>query len=146
MIRVCAIKSCVRVGVFPRSATVTIFNASRCASTSAKEVAKTPIFPKLEDVKMDELIGGNNFGQKTYYVERSSTGNLPVYSAYKNGGNKTITEIRKIQGDIIQLRNDLQEQLPFIPKESWSVVMQSKKIIIKGNAVEAIKRVLTKRF
>lgn len=132
----------------PRPATASIFQITRCASTNAEQAAETeaPVFPRLEEVKMGELIGGSNFGQKTYHVERSSTGNLPVYSAYKNGGNKTITEIRKIQGDIIQLRNDLQEQLPFIPKESWSVVMQSKKIIIKGNAVEAVKRVLTKKF
>lgn len=146
MIRTCAIKSCVRARFLPGPAAVSIFQITRCASTNAEQAAEAPIFPRLEDVKMGELIGGGNFGQKTYHVERSSTGNLPVYSAYKNGGNKTITEIRKIQGDIIQLRNDLQEQLPLIPKESWSVVMQSKKIIIKGNAVEAVKRVLTQKF
>ena len=146
MIRSCATKCFARGKCFPGSATASIYQTLRLVSTNSNKAPEAPIFPRLEDVKMDELIGNNNFGKKTYYVERSRTGNLPVYSAYKNGGNKIITEIRKIEGDIIQLRNDLQDQLPFIPKESWSVVMQSKKIIIKGNAVEAVKRVLTKKF
>ncbi|CAI4056805.1 mitochondrial 54S ribosomal protein mL49 SKDI_03G1300 [Saccharomyces kudriavzevii IFO 1802] len=146
MIRACAFKNCVGRRFLPRPTRTTMFQTLRYASTSENKAVETPIFPKLEDVDMNELIGNNNFGKGTYHVERSSTGNLPVYSAYRNGGNKTITEIRKIQGDIIQLRNDLQEHLHFIPKESWSIVMQSKKIIIKGNAVEAVKRILTKKF
>ncbi|CAI4037644.1 hypothetical protein SMKI_03G1220 [Saccharomyces mikatae IFO 1815] len=146
MIRLFATKCCARGKRFSGSATVSIYQTLRYVSSSPNKAGEAPIFPKLKDVKMEELIGNNNFGKKTYFVERSSTGNLPVYSAYKNGGNKVITEIRKIQGDIIQLRNDLQEQLPFIPKGFWSVVMQSKKIIIKGNAVETVKRVLTKKF
>ncbi|AJQ33140.1 CDN_1a_G0006210.mRNA.1.CDS.1 [Saccharomyces cerevisiae] len=146
MISSCVTRCFGRGKCLPGPATASIYQTIRCISTNSNKAAEAPIFPKLEDVKMHELIGNNNFGKKTYYVERSRTGNLPVYSAYKNGGNKTITEIRKIEGDVIQLRNDLQEQLPFIPKKSWSVVMQSKKIIIKGNAVEAVKRVLTKKF
>nr|AAT92839.1 YCR071C [Saccharomyces cerevisiae] len=119
MISSCVTRCFGRGKCLPGPATASIYQTIRCISTNSNKAAEAPIFPKLEDVKMHELIGNNNFGKKTYYVERSRTGNLPVYSAYKNGGNKIITEIRKIEGDVIQLRNDLQEQLPFIPKKSW---------------------------
>lgn len=103
------------------------------------------VFPRLEDVKPEELIGNQKFGKKSYFVQRSSNGNLPVYTDYKNS-NKIVTEIRKIQGDPIQLRNDLQERLPFIPKKYWKVIMQSKKIIIEGDAMVYVKKVLSTTF
>lgn len=103
------------------------------------------VFPSIENVKPEELVGGASFGFKTYFVERSSTGNLPVYSEYKRNG-KVVTEIRKIQGDPIQLRNDLQERLPHISKKAFKVIMQSKKIVIEGDAVRDVKHVLSTTF
>ena len=35
-----------------------------------------------------------------YVVKRSTTGNVPVYSAYRNGGTRKLTVIRRIDGDI----------------------------------------------
>lgn len=104
------------------------------------------VFPRIQDVKPEELLGSEAFGKGKYYVSRSSTGNLPVYTDYKAGGNKVVTEIRKISGDIIQLRNDLQAELPQIPREAWRVIMQSKKIVIKGDAASSVKEVLQKKF
>ncbi|CCC70040.1 hypothetical protein NCAS_0D04590 [Naumovozyma castellii] len=104
------------------------------------------IFPRLTDIKASDLIGGSSFGSGNYFITRSSTGNLPVYSDYKAGGNKHVTEIRRIQGDIIQLRNDLQKKLPKIPLDNWKVLPQSKKIIIKGNVVMEIKQILSSSF
>lgn len=105
------------------------------------------LFPKLEEVKLEELISEENkFGNGTYFVERSETGNIPVYSDLKGGGNKTVTEIRKVRGDIIKLRNDLQEILHYIPKENWKVLPQSHKIIIKGDAVKIVKDILETSF
>lgn len=93
-----------------------------------------------------DIVGHKSFGFGTYFVRRSVTGNLPVYTDFKAGGNKMVTEIRKIDGDIIQLRNDMQLDLPHIPKDSWKVVMQSKKIVVKGDFVRDLKRVLQKKF
>ncbi|CAB4254767.1 similar to Saccharomyces cerevisiae YCR071C IMG2 Mitochondrial ribosomal protein of the large subunit [Maudiozyma barnettii] len=105
------------------------------------------LFPKLEDISMNELISEQiPFEKGKYFISRSKTGNLPVYSDTKGGGNKLITEIRKIQGDVIQLRNDLREQLPFIPEKNWKVLTQSRKIIIKGDAVKQVKGILTRTF
>lgn len=103
------------------------------------------VFPSINDVQIEQLVGASNFGKKTYFVERSTTGNLPVYLDYKNG-NQVKTEIRRIHGDPIQLRNDLQERLPHIPKDSWKIIMQSKKIVIKGNVVADVKEVLSTTF
>ena len=103
------------------------------------------LFPKLSEISMNELVSETKpFGKGQYFVERSQTGNLPVYSDTKGGGNKFVTEIRRIQGDVIQLRNDLQEKLPYIPKKNWKVLTQSQKIIIKGDAVKQVKGILTK--
>lgn len=104
------------------------------------------IFPRIQDVKPEELLGGGSLERRTYFVERSSTGNLPVYTDYKAGGNKLVTEIRKVSGDIVQLRNDLQAELPHIPKEAWAIRPQSKKIVIKGNVALDIKTVLQSKF
>ncbi|AEY97250.1 FAER262Cp [Eremothecium gossypii FDAG1] len=102
------------------------------------------VFPRASDISLDQLPGASNFGRKTYSVARSSTGNLPVYSEYKSG--KVYTEVRKISGDIIQLRDDLQQRLPKIPRDSWTVIMQSKKLLIKGYYVREIKHVLSSTF
>ena len=81
--------------------------------------ASSDLFPSLSSVRPDELLTERKrFDQGTYFVERSSTGNLPVYSDFRAGRNKVVTEIRKIRGNVVQLRNDLQEMLPDIPKKS----------------------------
>lgn len=104
------------------------------------------VFPRIQDISVQDLVGAGPFTRKSYFVERSQTGNLPVYSEFKANGSKFVTEIRKIQGNIIQLRNDLQEQLPYIPKDCWTVRPQSKKIIIKGDALKDVRDILSKSF
>ena len=36
-----------------------------------------------------------------FFVSRSRTGNLPVYTDYKHGRKTVLTQIRKIDGDIM---------------------------------------------
>lgn len=103
------------------------------------------VFPALSDVRPEELVGYVPFGVKSYFVERSATGNLPVYSDFKRGG-KVVTEIRKIHGDPVQLRNDLQARLTHIPKDSFRVMMQAKKIVIEGEVVKQVKNILSSTF
>lgn len=118
-----------------------------CAKRMYSSTTALPLFPPLSAVSPGELISERQtFGHGTYYVERSATGNLPVYSDTKGGGNKPVTEIRKVQGDVIALRNDLQAALPFIPRDNWKVLLQSRKIIIKGDAVKQVKTVLSRSF
>lgn len=104
------------------------------------------IFPRIQDVKPEDLLGSSSFEKQQYFVERSATGNLPVYTDYKAGGNKSVTEIRKITGNIVQLRNDLQAELPRIDKDAWTIRPQSNKIVVKGDVAQDIKKVLRAKF
>ncbi|SCU77887.1 LANO_0A01530g1_1 [Lachancea nothofagi CBS 11611] len=103
------------------------------------------IFPTVHEVRPEEIVGYTPFGVKSYFVERSATGNLPVYTDFKSGG-KVVTEIRKIHGDPVQLRNDLQARLTNVPKSSFKVLMQAKKIVIEGDVVRKVKNVLSTSF
>lgn len=71
-------------------------------------------------------------------------GNLPVYIDVKH--NLCLTEIRKVQGDIVLLRNDLQEVLSDVPKDKFKIVMESKKILLKGDYKQRVVDVLEKVF
>lgn len=106
------------------------------------------LFPKLEDVKQQDMTPLNNSvtTRGKYFVGRSETGNLPVYTEYLGGGSKVVTEIKKIRGDPVQLKLDLQERLPFIDKKNWRVVATSNKIVVKGNYCSEIKKVLSTTF
>jgi large subunit ribosomal protein L49 len=42
-----------------------------------------------------------------YHVSLSASGNYPVYTDYKRGGNLRITTVRKITGDVTALKNEL---------------------------------------
>ncbi|CCH61945.1 hypothetical protein TBLA_0F04120 [Henningerozyma blattae CBS 6284] len=126
------------------NAIVSVRNLRSITTTTSN--SRIPSFPDMTNVQLDTIVGFSKFGKGSYFIERSSSGNLPVYSDIKGGGNKIVTQISKIKGDIIQLRNDLQNALPFIEKNRWTVLMQSKKIIVKGDYVREIKDVLTKRF
>lgn len=46
-----------------------------------------------------------------YLVKRTANGNLPVYTEYKNSRSRAITIIRRIDGDIESLRNDLERKV-----------------------------------
>ncbi|AET38219.1 mitochondrial 54S ribosomal protein mL49 Ecym_2497 [Eremothecium cymbalariae DBVPG len=103
------------------------------------------VFPHIRDVNPDQLVGSSKFGKNMYFISRSIHGSLPVYTDIKSG-NAAVTLIKNVQGDIIQLRNDLQKSLPDIPRDSWKVLMQSRKIVISGDYVKAVKRVLSEAF
>lgn len=102
-------------------------------------------FPKLAEISAKDLHSAQTpFGYKTYFLERSSYGNLPVYTDYKQG--VPYTEIRKVKGDIVQLRNDLQEVLEDVPKGNFKILMESKKLLIKGWHKERLVEVLNATF
>jgi large subunit ribosomal protein L49 len=54
---------------------------------------------------------------ESYFVRRTSPGNLPVYHTKKRGGNLRETKIRKIEGNIMVLRDQLQKALGVESKE-----------------------------
>ncbi|MCJ1471429.1 hypothetical protein MMC13_000068 [Lambiella insularis] len=67
----------------------------------------------------------------SYHVHRTASKQLPVYHDAKRGGNLHQTRIRKIEGSINDLRNELQEALEL--REEQIVINQlTRHIIIKG--------------
>lgn len=50
------------------------------------------------------------FGPKQnlpFFIQRTETGSLPVYIDYKNGRTRTMTIVRKVQGNIVELQKEL---------------------------------------
>lgn len=79
-----------------------------------------------------------------YFVERTKSGNLPVYTDYNNAGG-VWTEVRKIQGNAGALRNDLKAALDLSKREIW-VQDTSNRVIIKGNHSQTVKEILGQAF
>lgn len=44
-----------------------------------------------------------------FLVERSHVGHLPVYTEFKAGRTKVVTQLRKIRGDVDSLRKDMEK-------------------------------------
>ncbi|ANZ75425.1 BA75_01944T0 [Komagataella pastoris] len=108
---------------------------------------KSSVFGDIKTVDYKDLLGYHQVGglSKTYFVPRTSKGNLPVYKDYKR--KVPYTEIRRVSGDLTSLRNDLQEALKGrTVKNDYKCMIQSQKVIIKGNHVEAVTKLLAEKF
>jgi large subunit ribosomal protein L49 len=65
-----------------------------------------------------------------YRITRTPSNNYPVYTLAKRGGNMKLTKLRRIEGDVNVLRDDLQQALGMDQKEV--VINQlTKQIIVK---------------
>ncbi|KAL2150457.1 hypothetical protein VTH82DRAFT_7020 [Thermothelomyces myriococcoides] len=54
---------------------------------------------------------------KPYFVRRTPSNQLAVYQLAKRGGNKKLTTIKKVEGDRVQLRSALAQELGLPEKE-----------------------------
>jgi len=52
-----------------------------------------------------------------FEVERTSTGNLPVYTDFRAGGNRSVTVVRKIFGDVDEFKDELSKVVSNSPIE-----------------------------
>jgi large subunit ribosomal protein L49 len=66
-----------------------------------------------------------------YFVHRTPSSNLPIYLLTKNGGNLKQTKVRKLEGNIAVLHNQLREHLKIEKKEDIKINPLTKHIIIK---------------
>lgn len=69
--------------------------------------------------------------QLTYRVNRTPSQQLPIYLLAKRGGNLKQTRLRKIEGDIAKLKQDLQKALGIIEDKEIQINQLTKHIIIK---------------
>jgi large subunit ribosomal protein L49 len=66
-----------------------------------------------------------------YFVHRTVSRALPVYTDYRNGRTRRLTIIRKVDGDAQQLRADLIKELE-IPQEHVTVNKLNGHVTVKG--------------
>ncbi|QSZ31428.1 hypothetical protein DSL72_000993 [Monilinia vaccinii-corymbosi] len=77
-----------------------------------------------------------------YWVSRTPSKNLPVYLLAKAGGNLKQTKIRKIEGDIMKLKEQLEEAFS---NKQIRVNQLTKQIIIKGWHKQDVEKFLEER-
>ncbi|KAH6721195.1 mitochondrial large subunit ribosomal protein-domain-containing protein [Leptodontidium sp. MPI-SDFR-AT-0119] len=76
---------------------------------------------------------------KPYLLLRTPSNKLPIYHLSKRGGNKKLTRVRKIEGDVNMLRQDLQKELGMGEKDV--VVNQlTRQVIVKGHMKPQIEK------
>ncbi|KAL9003776.1 MAG: hypothetical protein Q9188_003381 [Gyalolechia gomerana] len=66
-----------------------------------------------------------------YHVYRTPSQQLPVYHLAKRGGSLLQTRLRKVDGDIMKLKSELQQALG-LKQDEISVNQLTRHIIIKG--------------
>ncbi|KAI9659244.1 MAG: hypothetical protein M1829_006584 [Trizodia sp. TS-e1964] len=79
-----------------------------------------------------------------YFVHRSTSKNLPIYLDYKRGGNRLETRLRKLEGNLGVLREQLIKSLK-LPPEDVAINQLTKHIIIKGHKKDQLKKFLIDR-
>lgn len=79
-----------------------------------------------------------------YHVSRSKNGNFPIYTDYKRGGNLHQTTVRKITGDLSQLRDELRV---WLNKKNEDVKINSltQHVVVKGHCKEEVQEFLEGR-
>ncbi|KAI9506088.1 ribosomal protein L49/IMG2, partial [Coemansia spiralis] len=75
-----------------------------------------------------------------YYVHRTRFQTLPVYSDIKNGKTRKLTLIRRIEGDIGALREELSRHLD---DSSIQIKSISNQLVIKGDRTKEVREWLT---
>ncbi|KAF2011672.1 hypothetical protein BU24DRAFT_426754 [Aaosphaeria arxii CBS 175.79] len=112
-------------------------SSGRAAASNIAQVSK----PKAQTSKTAKENKATSTPQSTttlelppakYHVERSKSGNLPVYQDYKRGGNLHLTTIRKITGDRSALRDELRVLLGK-KDEDVKINQLTKHVTIKGH-------------
>ncbi|KAK0113778.1 hypothetical protein ONS95_014027 [Cadophora gregata] len=79
---------------------------------------------------------------KPYRLVRTPSNKLPIYLLWKAGGNKKLTRVRKIEGDVNMLKTDLQVALGM--KEGDVTVNQlARQVIVKGHMKPQIEKFFT---
>ncbi|KAI1158608.1 mitochondrial large subunit ribosomal protein-domain-containing protein [Nemania serpens] len=95
-----------------------------CARTYADSAAD-PVAPK----------------QLPYFVGRNNLNNLAIYQKSKRGGNYKITILKRGEGDLAALKQDLKDVLQ-VPEDEVSVNSRTSHIVLKGHKRDEIKNFL----
>ncbi|CAD6455377.1 6e5cbd31-0af8-4f5e-abb5-507f3fc95a05 [Sclerotinia trifoliorum] len=129
----------------PRSTTLRYFlGVARLStnSTSATSATSASSSSTSTSTSTPPQITSAEAPNQPYHVSRTHSKNLPVYGRAKAGGNLKQTIIRKIEGDIMKLKEQLEGAL--FNKEV-RVNHLTKQIIIKGSCQLEVRQFLEER-
>ncbi|KAF6219286.1 hypothetical protein HO133_005111 [Letharia lupina] len=108
-------------------------------------VSKTPTPPPASPaVKPSAQVGLAALPPLPYHVHRTASQKLPIYHLAKRGGNLHQTRIRKIEGNVEKLREEIVAGLA-LKEETVVINRLTGHIIIKGWYKDNIKRFLEER-
>ncbi|SCZ96064.1 BZ3500_MvSof-1268-A1-R1_Chr8-1g09980 [Microbotryum saponariae] len=102
-------------------------------STLETETTTTPPTPKKSSAPT-----GNEPEPRllSYFVRRTAGGELPVYVDVLHGGSKRLTLIRKVDGNLEALRQDLSQYLVGVPNY---IKPHARQVVVKGDYVRQTK-------
>ncbi|PBP19711.1 hypothetical protein BUE80_DR009433 [Diplocarpon rosae] len=81
---------------------------------------------------------------RPYRISLTPSKNYPVYMLQKRGGNKRLTKVRRIEGDITALKKDLQEALGLRDKDV-TINQLTNQIMVKGYQKSQIEQFFMER-
>ncbi|KAN0101880.1 Mitochondrial large subunit ribosomal protein (Img2) domain containing protein [Hyaloscypha variabilis] len=120
--------------VLPRASTIQRFLGIAKVSTNATKASSLPVPPPPPQATTPAQ-------QKPYRVTLTPSKNYPIYTLAKRGGNMKLTKLRRIEGDVNALRNDLRQALGVDEKEV-TINQLTKHIIVKGHKKPEIEKFL----
>ena len=118
-LRPAAYMSFLRPLALPRAATLTRFLSTSPAVQSTTEVTSTTSSSTTSTQSLE------------YRVSRTPSAQLPIYLLAKRGGNLKQTRVKKIEGNIAQLREDLKVALGIEEDREIQVNHLTRHIIVK---------------
>ncbi|OBT74227.1 hypothetical protein VF21_07072 [Pseudogymnoascus sp. 05NY08] len=120
-LRPAAYMSFLRPLALPRAATLTRFLSTSPAVQISTEATATTSSPTTSTQSLE------------YRVSRTPSAQLPIYLLAKRGGNLKQTRVKKIEGNIAQLREDLKVALGIEEDREIQVNHLTRHIIVKGH-------------
>ena len=102
---------------------------------------ESPLFPVAVPVEQITSSGRQPASVLPYTISRTPSSNLPVYHLAKAGGNKHLTTVRKLSGDLNALQSDIRSALgleQFVvdqqgrKKENVVINWTTRQIVVRG--------------
>ena len=118
-----------------------------------RQPTHTPVVPqKLIPEPVVPLSAEQCAPNLPYFVTRTRSNELPVYTDFKRGGNLKLTLVRKVSGDAERLRDQLRHELkgklgkPGSEKERCVVNSITGQVVIKGHVKTEVTKFLRERM
>ncbi|KAK5135030.1 hypothetical protein LTR08_005690 [Meristemomyces frigidus] len=104
--------------------------------TAAPTLVPAPVEPLSSDQCAPNL---------PYFVTRSPSNELPIYTLKKRGGNLKMTRVKKVDGQVEALRTALVEALG-LPEKECSVNPITRHVMMKGHLKPQVEKFLRERM